>query len=244
MDGGTISSGRARDARGRRGVLDQLHQLVLEDHAPGRAPRLRPTSKRASSLWLMRFFCTSPSRLARPRVRLSPCVAIAWRSASGLVAAKLAGLSASIHCRAAKRSRSFAARLELAAFHQVLEVARSEQIGLPEIVVIRVVEPLPAGEAPVAGPERRSARCCRRACRSTAASASRSRPPAARRCGRCCAAVRQAMSRRRRRRSVASSLAPPRRLTARSRPATPPGTPPVALRGDFAPHNLRRSNDY
>ena len=108
MHGGIITSGRAATCAVDAWYWMSWISSFSNTTAPGVTPMLRPTSKPVSSLWLMRFFCTSPSRLARPRVRLSPWVAIAWLSAAGLVAAKFAGLSASTHCRAAKRRRSFA----------------------------------------------------------------------------------------------------------------------------------------
>ena len=67
----------------------------------------------------MRPFCTSPSRLARPRVRLSPCEAIAAASAAGLVAAKFAGHIASTHWRTAKRAPVLRRLVELGGLHQL-----------------------------------------------------------------------------------------------------------------------------
>ena len=79
---------------GRRRVLDELHQLVLEDDAarawrrcPCRA-RTRPLARRCGSFASV---AASASRLARPESRLIEPVSIARRIASGLVKAKLAG---------------------------------------------------------------------------------------------------------------------------------------------------------
>ncbi len=76
--------------------------------APGVVARLRPTSKTFSSVVETRPLCASSIRFSTPFVKLSPRVSRASLIASGLVATKLAGLSASIIWRAAKRIRSFA----------------------------------------------------------------------------------------------------------------------------------------
>jgi len=58
---------------------------------PGVTARLRPTSNEPSSVCESRPLSTSPIRLRIPRASVSPLVASAAFSTSGLLAAKFAG---------------------------------------------------------------------------------------------------------------------------------------------------------
>ena len=99
MQGGTINSGRLRTCAVAGAYWISWISSFSYTTLPGVTARLRPTSNADSSVMDTRPCSTSSIRCRMPACRLSPLVASASCSASGLVAAKLAGLMASISWR-------------------------------------------------------------------------------------------------------------------------------------------------
>ena len=108
MHGGTSSSGRVRTAVAPSAGSYWMSCITSFSNttAPGETAMLRPSSKADSSVVEMRPRATSSTICFRPRFSVSPPDSTAMRIASGLVAAKFAGLIASTIWRAAKRARS------------------------------------------------------------------------------------------------------------------------------------------
>ena len=96
MQGGTISSGRLRTFAVAGWYWISWISSFSNTTSPAVTARLRPTSNADSSLMDTRPSSTSSIRWRMPVCKLSPWVSSASCSASGLVAAKLAGLMASI----------------------------------------------------------------------------------------------------------------------------------------------------
>src|SRR3989441_9611494 len=149
MQGGTITSGRAATWAVVGAYWISWISSFSYTTCPGVTARLRPTSKAWSSVWLMRPFCTSPIRFARPRVRLSPRLSSACCIASGLVreVRRAHRIDPLPHGKAGALLRL---RVELGALHQLFQIARREKIRLPEVVVVGVVAPFLRRKAPVA----------------------------------------------------------------------------------------------
>ncbi len=99
MHGGTISSGRAATLGVSGAYSISWNRSFSKTTEPFDAATLRPTSKALSSVIEMRPCSTSASRLASPVRTLSPLLSSAVFKASGLVAAKLAGLIESTNWR-------------------------------------------------------------------------------------------------------------------------------------------------
>ena len=185
MHGGIITSGRFAHLRRGRLVLDELDQLVFVHHVARRHREVAADlERRLRRVWLMRRFCTSPSRLARPRVQaLAVASRCASRSASGLVAGKFAGHIASIHCRAAKRARSLAFGVELGALRPAPRGSARRAGRTASDSRSRRCRAIPwprsAGRRARA---RRASRACPKRARSRAGPASRSSRAAGERC--------------------------------------------------------------
>ena len=108
MQGGNITSGRLKTV----GVTGLYWMSWISSFskitAPSVTARFLPTSNIDSSVVEMRPLWTSSRSKRIPWARLSPPVSSASLSASGLVAAKFAGLIASENWRAMKRRRCLA----------------------------------------------------------------------------------------------------------------------------------------
>ncbi|MCY1309697.1 hypothetical protein D9M70_598180 [compost metagenome] len=101
--GGTISSGLAATW-----LVSGVYWIsCMSSHSnttdPCETATLRPISNADSSVMAMRPCCMSAIRFAKPARRLSPPDSRAIRAASGLVAAKFAGLIMSTNWRVKKR---------------------------------------------------------------------------------------------------------------------------------------------
>ncbi len=100
MHGGTITSGRAATLSVSGAYWINWKSSFSKTTAPFDTATLRPTSNASSSVIEMRPRFRSSRRFAKPMRMLSPCVSTAVFIASGLVAAKLAGLIESMNWRA------------------------------------------------------------------------------------------------------------------------------------------------
>ncbi len=98
--------------RRQRLVLDQLEQLVLEDHrALGRRDVAADLERALVGLRQVAALGVVPELVSARAAMLSPLVSIALLCASGLSARKLLGAAASIHCCTAKRMRALRLRV-------------------------------------------------------------------------------------------------------------------------------------
>ncbi len=151
MQGGTITSGR-RCTRAVVGAywmssIRSLRKTTL----PGVTARLRPTANARSSLIVMRPRRASSARLATPRMRLAPSVDSARFNASGLVAMKLVGASASTYCFVRNTRRCRSGSGSGASVAASPRYSPEQQVALLHQRKVRQLPPLARGETAIAG---------------------------------------------------------------------------------------------
>ncbi|SAL84056.1 hypothetical protein AWB67_06580 [Caballeronia terrestris] len=100
MHGGTITSGRSATCSVSGAYWINWNSSFSNTTDPFDTATFLPTSNAFSSVMEMRPRFKSSSRFAKPVRTLSPCVSMAVFIASGLVAAKFAGLIESMNWRA------------------------------------------------------------------------------------------------------------------------------------------------
>ena len=109
MHGGTMTSGRLCTVGVVASYWMSSISALRNTTLPGVTARLRPTANARSSVIVIRPRRVSSTRLRSPFTRLSPSVATAFASTSGLVAGKFVGAMASTYWRVANSRRCLSA---------------------------------------------------------------------------------------------------------------------------------------